>query len=91
MGEDGHTASLFPGSVALREDERWVIEPPDVVKGMARLTLTLPALDAARRTLFMVCGDSKREALARIGAGEPLPAGLVRDADWLVDQAAAPA
>jgi 6-phosphogluconolactonase len=91
MGEDGHTASLFPGSVSLQEDERWAIEPPDVVKGMARLTLTLPALDAARRTLFMVCGDSKREALARIRAGEPLPAGLVRDADWLVDQAAAPA
>jgi len=89
MGEDGHTASLFPGSVALLEEERWAIEPPDVVKGMARLTLTLPALNAARRKLFLVCGASKRDALRRIRAGEPLPAGMVTDAEWLVDGEAA--
>ena len=52
MGDDGHTASLFPGSVSLLEQERWVIDPPDVVQGMARHTLTLPALNAARRTLL---------------------------------------
>jgi 6-phosphogluconolactonase len=90
MGEDGHTASLFPGSVALQEEERWAIEPPDVVKGMGRLTLTLSALNTARRKLFLVCGESKRDVLARIQAGEPLPAGLVHDADWLLDEAAAP-
>ena len=78
MGDDGHTASLFPGSISLLEDERWVIEPPDVVKGMARITLTLPALNAARRTLFLVCGVAKYPALARIAAGERLPAALVR-------------
>lgn len=89
MGEDGHTASLFPGSVALLETERWVIAPPDVVQGMRRLTWTLPALNAGRRKLFLVSGASKREPLARIRAGEPLPAGMVEGAEWLVDEAAA--
>jgi len=89
MGEDGHTASLFPGSVSLHEDERWVIDPPDVVQGMARHTLTLPALSAARRTIFLVSGAAKAPALGRIRAGEQLPAGMVPGAEWLVDEAAA--
>jgi 6-phosphogluconolactonase len=88
MGDDGHTASLFPGSVSLMERERWVIDPPDVVAGMARHTLTLPALAAARRALFLVTGSRKVPALARIRAGEPLPAALVEGAEWLVDEAA---
>ena len=89
MGDDGHTASLFPGSVSLLEQERWVIDPPDVVQGMARHTLTLPALNAARRTYFLVTGEVKAAPLARIRAGEPLPAGMVQGAHWLVDSAAA--
>ncbi len=89
MGDDGHTASLFPGSVSLLEDERWVIDPPDVVQGMARHTFTLPALAAARRTLFLVSGAAKAPALARIRGGEQLPAGMVTGAEWLVDEAAA--
>jgi 6-phosphogluconolactonase len=88
MGDDGHTASLFPGSVSLLEQERWVIAPPDVVQGMSRLTLTLPALNAARRTLFLVSGAAKADALRRIRAGEQLPAGMVEGAEWLVDRAA---
>lgn len=88
MGDDGHTASLFPGSISLREEERWVIAPPDVVQGMSRLTLTLPALNAAQRTLFLVAGATKAAPLARIEAGEELPAGMVRHAEWLVDEAA---
>jgi|1186.fasta_scaffold252050_2 6-phosphogluconolactonase len=89
MGDDGHTASLFPGSISLLEQERWVIAPPDVVEGMSRLTLTLPALNAARRTVFLVSGSAKADALRRIRAGEQLPAGMVRGAEWLVDEAAA--
>jgi 6-phosphogluconolactonase len=65
-----------------------VIDPPDVVAGMARHTLTLPALTAARRTLFLVTGASKAPALARIRGGEPLPAGMVPGAQWFVDVAA---
>jgi 6-phosphogluconolactonase len=89
MGDDGHTASLFPGSISLREEERWVIDPPDVVAGMARHTFTFPALSAARRTLFLVSGAAKAPALARIRSGEQLPAGMVPGAEWLVDEAAA--
>jgi 6-phosphogluconolactonase len=89
MGDDGHTASLFPGSISLMEQERWVIDPPDVVAGMARHTLTLPALGAARRTLFLVTGAAKASPLGRIRSGEGLPAGLVEGAEWLVDEAAA--
>jgi 6-phosphogluconolactonase len=89
MGDDGHTASLFPGSISLLEQERWVIEPPDIVQGMARITLTLPALNAARRTLFLVCGVAKTAAIARIAAGERLPSSLVERAEWLIDTAAA--
>jgi 6-phosphogluconolactonase len=89
MGDDGHTASLFPGSVSLLEQERWVIDPPDVVQGMARHTLTLPALNAARRTRFLVAGAAKAPAVARIRSGEALPAAMVEGAEWLVDAAAA--
>jgi len=89
MGDDGHTASLFPGSISLREQDRWVIDPPDVVQGMARHTFTLPVLAAARRTIFLVSGEAKAPALARIRGGEPLPAGMVPGAEWLVDRAAA--
>jgi len=89
IGDDGHTASLFPGSVSLMEAERWVVEPPDVVAGMSRLTLTLPALNAARRTLFLATGGAKREPLSRIRTGTPLPAGLVEGGRFLVDRAAA--
>jgi len=88
MGDDGHTASLFPGSVSLHEDERWVIDPPDVVQGMARHSLTFPALSAARRTIFLVSGAAKAPALARIRGGEQLPAGMVPGAEWFVDEAA---
>jgi len=89
MGDDGHTASLFPGSISLLEEERWVIDPPDVVAGMRRHTLTLPALNAARRTLFLAVGPAKAGPLRRIRGGEPLPAGMVTGAEWLVDEAAA--
>jgi 6-phosphogluconolactonase len=89
MGDDGHTASLFPGSVSLLEQERWAIDPSDIVHGMARHTLTLPALNAARCTYFLVTGEAKAAPLARIRAGEPLPAGMVQGAQWLVDRAAA--
>ena len=86
----GMTGSGKTGlSIALLEEERWVIAPPDVVQGMTRLTLTLPALNAARRTIFLVSGASKADALRRIRSGEQLPAGMVRGAEWLVDEAAA--
>ncbi len=80
LGADGHTASLFPGSDALAERERWTEvaeggEPP-----LARVTLTLPALNAADGVLFLVSGKSKTEALGRLlglPGDDRLPAQLV--------------
>ena len=76
LGEDGHTASLFPGDPALDVVDRNVlrVERPD----HARLTLTLPVLSAAKVALFLVSGASKRAALASLMAGEDIPAARVR-------------
>ena len=66
LGADGHTASLFPGSDALAERERWteVAEGGDPPR--PRVTLTLPALNGAEVVLFLVSGRSKAEALGRL-------------------------
>jgi 6-phosphogluconolactonase len=75
IGDDGHTASLFPETAALREEERWVMANWVPRLGVHRLTLTYPALEAARRLLFVVTGAEKAEVVRRVLAGEPtLPA-----------------
>ncbi len=89
LGEDGHTASLFPGDPALDVTDRNVVrvDRPD----HARMTLTLPVLCAARLAVFLVSGPSKREPLARLLAGADIPAARV-DAERtliLADRAAA--
>jgi 6-phosphogluconolactonase len=90
MGEDGHTASLFPGSSAVEERERRVLaiagspKPPPW-----RLTLTLPVLLSARKVLYVVAGAGKRDAVKRVFAGEDLPAGRVTNAVWILDRTAA--
>ncbi len=95
LGEDGHTASLFPGSDALDEEQALVRVIHDAPKPPPdRLTLTLPVLNAARAVLFMVQGASKHEALARVLRRDPrLPAGHVEPVDgelhFIVDRAAA--
>ncbi len=96
LGADGHTASLFPGSPAL-EEPRLVAAPFVPALGARRITLTLPALDAASRVVFLVSGATKAPAVALILSGGPgseaLPAARVRPLDgtvlWLVDRAAA--
>lgn len=82
LGEDGHTASLFPGDPALEETERWVVrvERPD----HPRLTLTPPVLSAARTAMFVVTGREKREALRRFLAGDDIPAARIRSREVLV-------
>lgn len=98
LGEDGHTASLFPGCEAVEERSRWVavcdldrLEHP-------RVTLTLPVLERARRVLFLVSGEEKAEILRRVleARGErrsELPAARLEledgEVSWLVDRAAA--
>jgi 6-phosphogluconolactonase len=81
IGADGHTASLFPGDPALEERERRVVQVtrPD----HSRLTLTLPILSASRLAVFLVEGESKREALAKLMAGADIPAARV-EADRVI-------
>jgi 6-phosphogluconolactonase len=91
LGEDGHTASLFPGTAALRERQRWAVDTLNP-KSEPRLTLTYPALQSARALAFLVAGASKRDILARVWRGEDLPAARLRGPGpvWFVDQAADP-
>jgi 6-phosphogluconolactonase len=101
MGDDGHTASLFPGMPSLDERERWVVGsavPPYVRPNVPRITLTLPVLNAAYWVLFLVTGQSKagrvREAItAEPGDPDALPAARVRPTrgmlSWLLDEEAA--
>jgi len=92
LGEDGHTASLFPGHAALREQRRWAVAvvgatPPP------RISLTFPVLDSSRDAAFLVAGQGKRAILAMARADDPvLPAARIRPVGrlhWFVDRAAA--
>jgi 6-phosphogluconolactonase len=99
MGNDGHTASLFPGSPALEETRRWVVAvdhdqpPPPLVP---RITLTLPVINAARTIIFLVSGESKADRLEEVirrQEASPAPAARVQPKSgslvWLLDEAAA--
>jgi 6-phosphogluconolactonase len=94
MGEDGHTASLFPGSALVNERQRRVVlvenspKPPP-----RRLTITPRVIEEAREILVLTRGDGKAEALARALDGRSpvskAPVGLARRGIWLVDRNAA--
>ncbi len=94
MGDDGHTASLFPGTRALEIDlsgyaANWV---PALYTW--RLTATAPLLRSATHLVFLVAGASKADMLRKILVdGEPFPAGVVAkgaaDVTWLLDREAA--
>ena len=94
MGPDGHTASLFPGSPALEADAgRLVVmnEDPSGRNPFRRMTFTFSAIARARLVIITIEGEEKRDAFARVRAGEDLPVARVR-ADrvlWLVDPVAA--
>ncbi|QYJ16255.1 6-phosphogluconolactonase [Rubrobacter xylanophilus DSM 9941] len=97
LGEDGHTASLFPHTRALGETERLVVANPVERLGTVRITLTPPVINAARAVVFLVAGGGKADALREVleGSADPrqYPAKLIRPGDgeplWLVDRAAA--
>lgn len=94
MGADGHTASLFPGTSALRERERLVVVGEAPTDPRKRLTLTLPVLHAARAVYFLVSGADKTEAVRRVLVERaPLPAALVSPREgelvWWLDRVAA--
>ncbi len=78
-GEDGHTASLFPGDDVLDEEERWTAAVSPSAAEHERVTLTLPVINRARNVFFLVTGSGKAEALGKIrrGADRAVPASLV--------------
>jgi 6-phosphogluconolactonase len=92
IGENGHTASLFPGQPALHETRRWAVA---VIGAMPepRITLTFPALDSSCDVAFVVTGRGKQDVVARAQTGDrTIPAGLVRPVGrlhWFTDRAAA--
>jgi 6-phosphogluconolactonase len=97
MGDNGHTASLFPGLSAVREQQRWVVAENVAEVGMWRITLTPVVLNLAREDVFLVAGAAKAKMLRQVLEGpyapDRLPAQVVRPAMgeviWMVDAAAA--
>lgn len=96
LGEDGHTASLFPGHHLPEQNDIWVAAVNNAPKPPPeRITLTLPVLNNARQVIFLAAGAGKAEILARVLAGPPetLPARQIQPVGgavaWFVDFAAA--
>jgi len=97
LGIDGHTASLFPGSAALEEQERWTAVTRRSGEDIDRVTLTVPVINQAELILFLVSGDDKAAILHEVLDEEPAPsqypAGMIRpehgEQRWLVDKQAA--
>jgi len=93
MGEDGHTASLFPGSPALDVRAARVVPVMGPSVPFRRMTITPPVIDSAREVLVLVAGAGKAETLARVLGGpldvRALPAQLALRGTWIVDAAAA--
>ncbi len=93
LGPDGHTASLIPADPVLLVNDRRVALTETVYQGHPRMTLTYPALNAAREVLWLVTGAEKREPLAKLlAADRSIPAGRVENEKMIViaDRAAAP-
>jgi len=91
LGPDGHTASLLPGDPVLDVSEGDVAVTGEY-QGRRRMTLTYPAINRARKILWLVTGEDKVDALARLRASDPsIPAGRISTANALVvaDAAAA--
>jgi len=95
VGDDGHTASLFPGHAEVDETARWVVGVAEA--GLApfvpRVSLTFPALASTREMLFLVSGRGKRDVMTRVLSGADLPATRAHahgELVWLVDRDAAP-
>lgn len=92
MGEDAHTASLFPGSRAIEETNRWFVSNTIPETGEDRLTATFPLLWRARRIMVLTTGERKAPALRDAFRGEPIPIGRINEGDaeveWHVDRSA---
>ncbi|GAB4342875.1 MAG: 6-phosphogluconolactonase [Calditrichia bacterium] len=98
MGADGHTASLFPGAAAVRENERLCVPAVHLQSGQRRITITLPLINTAAKVTFLVTGEFKRNTLRALWHNQPnaanYPAALVQpeagQLEWWVDVAVNP-
>lgn len=94
MGDDGHTASLFPGAPALEERERWAVAAePGMEPLVSRVSLTFPVLESCRASAFLVSGVGKADRLQQVLAGADFPAARLRplgELVWFADRAACP-
>lgn len=97
LGENGHTASLFPETDVLDEKDKWVSEVFVVEQDMYRVTLTEPVINKARNIVFLVYGENKAEIVYNVIAGpkrpREWPAQLINPVQgnlyWFLDEAAA--
>jgi 6-phosphogluconolactonase len=92
LGPDGHTASLVPGDSVLDVTDRRVAVTETAYQGHRRMTLTYPALAAARKIVWLITGPDKVEALAKLRAGDAsIPAGRIENENMVIvaDEAAA--
>ena len=97
LGDDGHTASLFPGAVDVQDGESWVVARYHAAEALWRVTLTPVLINAAAEVMFLVSGEGKAAIVHRVLEGprrpQELPAHLIAPADgrvlWLLDAAAA--
>jgi 6-phosphogluconolactonase len=99
IGKDGHTASLFPGDLAVQEENSWVVAvlAPQGSPPIPRITLTLPVINRAQCVLFMASGSEKRKVVRSIledasQAIRSYPAARVNPKGrvvWLIDEEAA--
>lgn len=94
MGDDAHTASLFPETAALEERERWFVENWVEKLSTFRYTLTAPAINSAKQSWFLISGQGKREALQSV-LGETAdhrhyPSQLIDPTGWFVTKDAWP-
>lgn len=96
IGDDGHTASLFPETPAMSERDRWVVAVRAPAQPPTRLTLTLPLLSGAARTCFLAAGAGKALEIERVRSGDDgggrYPAVTIgrlgQDVTWFVDERA---
>jgi 6-phosphogluconolactonase len=96
VGDDGHTASLFPGEPTVDVSDRLVVAVPATKKHEARLTLTPPPIEHAKNVFVLAIGESKLPALERVwnveGDVHQTPARIVRGlrgtVTWIIDRAA---
>ncbi len=98
MGDEGHTASLFPDTTALDETQRWVVANYVPKLHTDRITLSFPVINNAQEIVFLVAGAAKQEALGHVLYGQhdelPLPAARIAPTNgrllWLLDRSAMP-